>query len=162
MMYHGCTMMYHGWAQLYLEITKIETLFLITTFVHWFSPTIECRHCSRVGFRPFTIMPLINRYLQVLIKNAELTNPRYHHGAYIIYSTKGDDNQTTKTPTVRGSLNPQFNHTRIISFSFILQDHLDFFETGCITFFVYGVQKDEIKDPRLTKMTTKASIIWPT
>ena len=41
------------------------------------------------------------------------------------------------------------------SFDLITQEHLDFFETGCITFLLYGVQEDTMADTKLAKMTTK-------
>lgn len=71
------------------------------------------------------------------------------------YSTKGDDNQKTRTSIVKESLKAQFNHNRVISISSVRQEHLDFFETGCITFFIYGVQVDKMENAKLMKMTTK-------
>lgn len=65
------------------------------------------------------------------------------------------DIEFTETKLITGTLSPEFNHSRIISIPKIGQEHLDFFDIGCITFCVYGKQEDTEGDPKLVKLTTK-------
>ncbi len=65
------------------------------------------------------------------------------------------ETEPTETPVVSGTLSPEFNHSKIASFTSITEDHLEWFDTGCLTFSVYGKQVDKVSDQRLLKMTTK-------
>lgn len=65
------------------------------------------------------------------------------------------DTENTETPVVNDTLSPEFNHSKLISFPSITDEHLEWFESGCITFSVYGKQVDTVSDQRLLKMTTK-------
>ena len=58
---------------------------------------------------------------------------------------------------VKNTLNPSFKHTKIVTIPKIKQEHLDFFESGSITFSVYGTQEDSQPDPKLKKLTTKVT-----
>ena len=67
------------------------------------------------------------------------------------------DNTMTETPLVKNSLVPQFKHSKVFTFSKITEEHLQFFESGCITFLIYGTQEDAIPDSKLLKYTTRVS-----
>ena len=56
---------------------------------------------------------------------------------------------------IKGTLEPEFNHSKVFSFNCITDEHLDFFDHGCITLMLYGNQEDVKPDPRFTKMSTK-------
>ena len=90
---------------------------------------------------------------QIVIRSAEVLNSRYNNGIYIKYNVKGE--QEVQTQTVQGTLKPQFNYCQTVTFPTITEQHLDFFENGCITFFVYGIQKDIPPDVKLSKLSTK-------
>jgi len=92
--------------------------------------------------------------VQVTIRSAEVFDVRYDKGLQVKYSVM-DEDQLTETAMVKGTLKPQFNHSRVVTFSAIRPEHLEFFESGFITFFVYGKQIDVQPDKRLMKMTTK-------
>ena len=94
---------------------------------------------------------------QVAIRSAEIFNVRYDKGLQVKYAVR-DEDQLTETEMVKGTLKPQFNHNRVVTFSMVKPEHLEFFETGFITFFVSGKQVDMPPDKRLMKMTTKVSI----
>ena len=68
------------------------------------------------------------------------------------------ETEPTETPIVKDTLSPEFNHSKIFSFPSITEDHLEWFDTGCITFFVYGNQIDTVSDARLLKMSTKVGL----
>ena len=68
-----------------------------------------------------------------------------------------NEEELTETPTKTGTLSPEFNFSKVFSFSAITQEHLDWFENGCITFMLYGKQEDSVPDSRLMKMTTKVN-----
>ena len=94
------------------------------------------------------------------IRSAEITKVRFSKGITIKYRVYKDE-KFTQTKMVKGSLSPEFNHSEVFSFPCVSQEHLEFFESGCITFLVYGVQEDQVSDPKLHKMTTKVNIIGP-
>ncbi|KAK2149668.1 hypothetical protein LSH36_442g01044 [Paralvinella palmiformis] len=93
-------------------------------------------------------------YFKVTIKSAGVNNVRYSRGLYVKYRVY-DDHSYIVTGTITGTLTPEFNHSKVIAFKEVTQHHLDFFETGCITFLLYGIQEDTSQDHRLVKMTTK-------
>lgn len=93
-------------------------------------------------------------HFKVTLKSAEVNNVRYSKGLYIKYRVYTDQNYIV-TETITDTLTPKFNHTKLITFKEITQQHLDFFESGCITFLLYGLQEDTSQDHRLVKMTTK-------
>ena len=68
---------------------------------------------------------------------------------------QGDDEQTATPMVVKGGRTPQFSHSRVVSLSCVVEEHLDYFETGCITFLIYGRQADSPPDKRLQKMSTR-------
>ena len=92
--------------------------------------------------------------LQVSIRNAEIFKARFSLGLHIKYRVYKDQ-EYTQTKMIKGTLTPEFNHSKVFSFPCIEQEHLDFFESGCITFLVYGVQEDKMADSKLSKMTTR-------
>ena len=92
------------------------------------------------------------------VRSAEVIKARFSKGVRVKYRVY-KDKDITQTPLVKGTLNPEFKHSKVVSFPAITQDHLDFFETGSITFMLYGVQEDTISDPKLARMTTKVFII---
>ena len=93
---------------------------------------------------------------KVTIRNAEIQKAKYCKGLYVKYKSYQED-EFTQTPSKADTLSPEFNHSKVFSFTAITQEHLDWFENGCITFMLYGKQEDSIPDSRLMKMTTKVS-----
>jgi hypothetical protein len=90
----------------------------------------------------------------VSIRSTEVNKARFSRGLHIKYRVFRDD-QYTSTKVISGSLSPEFNHSKVFTFGKLSQEHLDFFETGCITFLLFGTQEDSVQDHRLAKMTTK-------
>lgn len=68
------------------------------------------------------------------------------------------ETEPAETPVVKDTLAPEFNHSKIFSFLSITDDHLEWFDSGCITFFVFGKQIDTVSDGRLLKMSTKVGL----
>ena len=59
---------------------------------------------------------------------------------------------------IKGTLEPEFNHSKVFSFNSVRDEHLDFFDHGCITLILYGNQEDVKPDPRFMKMSTKVTL----
>ena len=95
-------------------------------------------------------------YLQVKVINAEVQKARYSHGLYIKYTSFGEQEPTT-TDTKADTLSPVFNHSKVYSFPSVTEEHLNWFETGSLSFCLYAKQSDQIVDARLSKLTTKVN-----
>ena len=67
------------------------------------------------------------------------------------------DKDFTETPYVKNTLKPNFKHSKTFEFKKIKKEHLEFFESGCITFLVYGTQEDTVPNSKLMKYTTRVS-----
>ena len=93
--------------------------------------------------------------VQVTVRSAELNNQRYNKGVHVKYSVRGEDEPTATKMVSKGGCTPQFNHSRVITLSCVIEEHLEYFDTGCITFLVYGKQVDSPPEKRLQKMTTR-------
>lgn len=75
------------------------------------------------------------------------------------YSVKHNGKvEEVKTTTVKNTLTPTFNHSKVISIPKLKQENLDFFESGCITLSIYGIQEDTMPDPKLLKLNTRVSL----
>ncbi|XP_046842712.1 kinesin-like protein KIF28P [Xenia sp. Carnegie-2017] len=94
-------------------------------------------------------------HYKVTIRTAEVRNSRFSKGLYVKYKTFDQTEEFTKSPVVKDSLSPEFNHSTIFSFPAIRDEHLEWFENGCITLMLYAIQKESLADSRLSKMTTK-------
>ncbi|XP_065676074.1 kinesin-like protein KIF28 [Hydra vulgaris] len=93
-------------------------------------------------------------HFKVLLRSAEVHKARYSHGLYVKFLTFGEKTPF-ETPVINGTLSPQFNFSKIISMPSITDDHLNWFEHGCLSFNLYGKQNPNAIDQRLAKMTTK-------
>ncbi|KAK0041455.1 kinesin-like protein KIF28P [Biomphalaria pfeifferi] len=91
---------------------------------------------------------------KIIIKAAEVYKSRYNLGIKVKYKLWGDK-EFTETQMMKGTLTPQFNHSRIVSIDNLKSEHLEFFENHSITFLIYGKQEDSPTDPKLAKLTTK-------
>ena len=60
---------------------------------------------------------------------------------------------------IKGTLEPEFNHSKVFGFNCVTDEHLEFFDHGCITLMLYGNQEDVKPDPRFMKMSTKVGYI---
>jgi len=89
------------------------------------------------------------------VRSAEIQNDRYDKGMQVKYSVRGDDEPTETTMVVKGGCMPQFSHSRVVSLPCVVEEHLEYFDTGCITFLVYARQVDSPPDKRLQKMSTR-------
>ncbi|XP_025115263.1 kinesin-like protein KIF28P isoform X3 [Pomacea canaliculata] len=95
-------------------------------------------------------------HFKIYVRSAEIHKSRFCKGVLVKYKVSiVQDIEFTETKLITGTLSPEFNHSRIISIPKIGQEHLDFFDIGCITFCVYGKQEDTEGDPKLVKLTTK-------
>ncbi|XP_064640023.1 kinesin-like protein KIF28 isoform X2 [Lineus longissimus] len=93
-------------------------------------------------------------HFKVTIRGAEVNKARFSKGLMIKYKVF-KDGEYTVTPTIKGTLTPEFKHSRIISYPSITEEHLEYFDNGSITFLLYGLQEDSKTDPKLQKMTTR-------
>ncbi|CAB3998979.1 kinesin KIF28P [Paramuricea clavata] len=94
-------------------------------------------------------------HYKVTIRTAEVHNSRFSKGLYVQYKTYDQSEEYTKSPVVKDCLSPEFNYSTIFSFPAIRDEHLEWFDTGCITLMMYAIQEDSLADARLSKMTTK-------
>ncbi|XP_064610352.1 kinesin-like protein KIF28 [Liolophura sinensis] len=93
-------------------------------------------------------------HFKVTLRSADVIKSRFSKGLHVKYRVYKDD-KFTETKVIKGTLSPEFNHSKVFSYPSISQDHLDFFDTGCITLLLYGVQEDASPNPKLLKLTTK-------
>lgn len=93
-------------------------------------------------------------HFKVTIRNAELQKSKFSHGVYVKFKCFGEQEEAS-TPMIADTLSPEFNYSKIFSFQAVSEDHLRWFDDGCLSFQVYGKQNDKIIDQRLSKMTTK-------
>ena len=70
------------------------------------------------------------------------------------------DEKLTDTPLMKNTLKPNIKHSKVFTFGKVTKEHLEFFESGCITFLVYGTQEDATPDPKLLKYSTRVSIFF--
>ena len=77
--------------------------------------------------------------LQVTIKKTEVFKAQFSYGLHVKYRVFKDTAYAC-TKTITGTLTPVFNHTQVFSFPSIKQEHIDYFQTGCITFLIYAAQ----------------------
>lgn len=97
--------------------------------------------------------------LQVSIRSADIKKARFSKGIQIKYRVYKNE-KMTETKMIKGTLSPEFKHSEVFSFPSVTEDHLEFFENQCITFSVFGIQEDQVSDPKLNKMTTKVSLLY--
>jgi len=93
-------------------------------------------------------------HFKVTIRCADIHNLRFCNGLCVKYKSFQDD-EDISTDMLSDTLCPEFNHSRIISFPAITQEHLDWFNDGCITFQVFARQMESTNNKGLSKMTTK-------
>nr|XP_026689448.1 kinesin-like protein KIF28P isoform X4 [Ciona intestinalis] len=93
-------------------------------------------------------------HFKITIRNCEINNSRYSKGVYVRHKTLGDKDPI-KTKVVEDTLSPEFNYSRIITIPSVNQEHLDYFESQSITFFVHGCQVDTPPVASVKKLTTK-------
>ena len=98
-------------------------------------------------------------HFKVEIRCAEIHKARFAKGTKIKFRVYKDE-AYSETKMVKGSLTPEYGFNKVLSFSKIGQEHLDFFDTGSITFMLYGLQEDGGPDNRKGKMTTKVGIYF--
>ena len=92
--------------------------------------------------------------LQVTIRNAIVHDARFNKGLYIKYMPF-KETEFTSTSVVKGTLEPEFNHSQVFHFEEVKQELLDWFDGGCIAFQLFGRQEDSDPDSTRTRMTTK-------
>ena len=92
------------------------------------------------------------------MRSAEIHKARFAKGTKIKFRVYKDE-QYAETKMVKGSLSPEYGFNKIFSFPEIKKEHLDFFDTGCITFLLYGLQEDGGPDSKKKNMTTKVNCL---
>ena len=93
-------------------------------------------------------------FIQVTIRNAIVHDAKFNKGLYIKYKPFQETEYTT-TKVVTNTLTPEFNHSQVFHFDKVTDSILEWFESGCITFQLYGRQEDSDPDATRTRMTTK-------
>lgn len=93
-------------------------------------------------------------HFTINIASAEVQKTRHRHGLYVTFQCHGDE-APTQTPVIGDTLNPQFNFSKIFSYPAVNEQILEWFEQGCVTFYLYGKQNDEVSDVRMQKISTK-------
>ena len=74
------------------------------------------------------------------------------------YTSYGEENPCV-TEVKKDTLSPVFSHSKIYSFPAVAEEHLNWFETGSLSFSLYAKQNDQIFDAKLAKLTTKVTKI---
>ena len=82
---------------------------------------------------------------------------KYNLGVYCKFIPQHGCRDYVQTDTVKSTLSPEFNFSKVVSIPEISNTHLDWFENGCITFELYGLQQETVPDQSLLKMTTKVN-----
>ncbi|XP_062501904.1 kinesin-like protein KIF28 isoform X2 [Corticium candelabrum] len=93
-------------------------------------------------------------HFKIFIRCAEIEKPRFSRGIRCSYFIRGRP-ESIQTELVKDTLTPEFNHSHLVTIDTMDTNTLEYFESGCITFSVYGLQEDTLPDQRLAKMTTK-------
>lgn len=93
-------------------------------------------------------------HFKVTVQSAEIYKTRFSKGIQVKYRVYKDE-KLTETPLMKNTLKPNIKHSKIFTFKKITKEHLEFFESGCITFLVYGTQEDTTPDPKLLKYSTR-------
>ena len=88
------------------------------------------------------------------MKNGIIHKSRFAKGIKVKYRVY-KDKELTETPYVKNSLKPDFKHSKVFTFKKITKEHLEFFESGCITFLVFGTQEDTVPDAKMMKYSTR-------
>ena len=88
------------------------------------------------------------------VRSAEIDKTRYSRGIRCAYTVRGEPNPV-ETPVVKDTLCPEFKHSHLVKINSVDADLLEYFNSGCITFSLYGRQEDAMADQRLAKMTTR-------
>ncbi|OWF50134.1 Kinesin-like protein KLP6 [Mizuhopecten yessoensis] len=103
---------------------------------------------------------LLNKpfYFKVFVRKAEINKSRFSKGVRVQFSmpfSNKKEPENVQTPIIKNSLSPEFNFSKVLSVNKVQKKHLDFFELGSLTFYVYGLQEDTLPEPNLSKLTTK-------
>ncbi|XP_048735911.1 kinesin-like protein KIF28 isoform X5 [Ostrea edulis] len=101
---------------------------------------------------------LLNKpyHFKLTIETANIHKSRFSKGILVKYTVKNNGKaEEVKTPTVKNTLTPTFNFSKIVTIPKLKQENLDFFESGCITLSVYGIQEDTMPDAKLLKLNTR-------
>jgi pSer/pThr/pTyr-binding forkhead associated (FHA) protein len=93
-------------------------------------------------------------YFKVQVRSAEIDKARYSKGIRCSYIVKGESDPV-ETPVMKDTLYPEFEHSHLIKIKSVDAEYLEYFNSGCITFSLYGRQEDALPDQRLAKMTTR-------
>ena len=93
-------------------------------------------------------------FFKVEILNLQINSYLQGKGFKLKFKVFGEKYRS-ETPLVEVSHDMSFAYSKIICFESIQKDHLKFFEHGCITFFVYSVQKERSIPNSLLGMSTR-------
>ncbi|XP_069112007.1 kinesin-like protein KIF28 isoform X3 [Argopecten irradians] len=97
-------------------------------------------------------------YYKVLVREAEINKSRFSRGIRVQFTlpfVNKKEPEVVQTPVIKNTLSPAFNFSKVLTISKVQKKHLEFFDNGCLTFYVYGVQEDTLPEPSLSKLTTK-------
>ena len=126
-----------------MEISGISMTIYILFYIYFF------RACLF-----YLYLDLCYNLLQITIRSADIHKARFSKGTKIKFRVYKDE-EYSETKMMKGTLSPEFKFSKVFSFPAITQEHIDFFDSGCITFLLYGLQEDTGTDSKMNKMTTK-------
>ncbi|XP_067934246.1 kinesin-like protein KIF28 [Watersipora subatra] len=86
--------------------------------------------------------------------SARVDKARFSKGLKVKYKML-KDKEDTETKMVKGTVNPEFKHSKVVKIPTVTQEWIDFFLTGHVTFELYGLQQESANDVKLAKMSTK-------
>lgn len=66
-----------------------------------------------------------------------------------------ENNKIVETPVVANANEMRFNFNHIVSYKSLTPSHLNFFETGCVTFVIYAVQREVQPKNRVLGLSTR-------
>ncbi|XP_071958666.1 kinesin-like protein KIF28 [Antedon mediterranea] len=93
-------------------------------------------------------------HIKIGVINGDVHKARYSKGLMVKYRFY-EETEYTETPMLTGTLSPEWNHSRIVSIPVVTQEVLDYFETGSITYSLYGHQENTAVDTKRKNLTTK-------
>ncbi|XP_033755330.1 kinesin-like protein KIF28P isoform X3 [Pecten maximus] len=97
-------------------------------------------------------------YFKVVVGKAEINKSRFSRGIRVQFAlpfSNKKEPEVVQTQVMKNTLSPEFKFSKVLSINKVQKKHLEFFDHGCLTFYVFGMQEDTLPEPNLSKLTTK-------